>query len=129
MFRPLKTVLKHIAIILLGVFLFPTLFQAVHVLSHHSANDSNSVSEFVCCGHNPLSDCSRQDGFKAPDEEKNRHCPICEYEFPVKSLPLKIKPGGNEFNLISNVVVAQCLHDEPGIPNSKQPRAPPLNFA
>ena len=64
-----------------GLFLFPILYQPVHILRHHSHERPDHVCEHH---HHPAG--------KAADltqiAQKYSDCLICEYEFVIKDLPL-----------------------------------------
>lgn len=73
---------KHIALLLFGIFLFPILFQSIHVVWHHSRT--------YICGHNLCSQTITNKDFLTNGEnisEKEKICPICEYQFSINDLP------------------------------------------
>lgn len=70
---------KHIALILLGIFFFPIIFQSVHIVWHHSYSfQDDNISR--------LSSGKTKDvviiGGSTVDQ-----CPICNYKFAINKLP------------------------------------------
>lgn len=72
---------KHIAVILLGIFIFPITFQSIHIVWHHS----HCISHKAIC-HNAV-DCHDYTGTAFIHSNSSNHCPICEYQFSINTLP------------------------------------------
>jgi hypothetical protein len=65
---------KYISVVLLGLFVFPILFQSIHIVWHHS-HDILHTSNSLGCTNKVV--CFNEDN----------HCPICEYQFFVNKQP------------------------------------------
>jgi hypothetical protein len=111
---------KHITLALLGIFVFPIVFQPFHIIWHH-AEDSHCHHE--CC----------------PSEEKkpvglifdvfsanNEYCPICEYHFPVNDLPENFFFASATKTVTSSVYELKIKPAYQQITSTKTPRAPPV---
>jgi len=72
---------KHIAVILLGIFIFPITFQSIHIVWHHS----HCISHNATC-HNVV-DCHDYTGTAFIHSNSTNHCPICEYQLSINTLP------------------------------------------
>ncbi len=78
----MKSLKIHLALLLLGVFLYPEGFRYVHVMQHHTVD---------ACGHG----CVHRETLPLPDPrtqaaslfESPHHCAIIEYTFPPNQLP------------------------------------------
>lgn len=112
---------KHIALLLFGIFFFPILFQSFHIVWHHSHGYK--------CEHNLCSQTITNTCFHSNDKnvsEKEKTCPICEYQFSINDLP-KI----SFFNAV--IPVFACTYNEVAtqqqykqVFSDKTPRAPPV---
>lgn len=110
---------KHIAFILLGIFVFPIFYQPYHIVLHHS--------EELHCHH----DCCSSKIEKSTDlivdiyTEKEEPCPICNYHFPVNDIP------GISFFATSLIALKGQIYDldikraSQQVVSIKTPRAPP----
>jgi hypothetical protein len=115
----LNPIKKNISVILLGLFIFPFVFQFVHVLVRHSHQH--------CCGsvcQITVLPIGSTINMVAP-VEKQPVCPVCEYHFPINNLPklhyfavLRV-PTAAHFTDFSITI----YHAEPQ--HRKSPRAPP----
>lgn len=72
---------KHTATLLLGLFLFPIIFQSIHIAWHHS----QSVADNHHIKNSTNSQGSQSNAISVLTE--NDQCPICEYEFSIHNLP------------------------------------------
>lgn len=72
---------KHIAVILLGIFIFPITFQSIHIVWHHS----HCISHNATC-HNAV-DYHDYTGTAFHHSNSTDHCPICEYQLSINTLP------------------------------------------
>jgi hypothetical protein len=74
---------RHITLIGLGFFVFPIIFQSIHIVWHHSNAHSESYTHTCCSlGKNCLPDKG-----SINISESDEHCPLCEYEFSVNNIP------------------------------------------
>jgi hypothetical protein len=112
---------KHIAFILTGIFVFPLMFQPIHIVWHHST-DHVTPGDESCCLHQNFA------GDIPGESQPNDHCLICEYEFAVTSLP-EVLVFGMIFNTIARDIketaYAQAFRK---IFFSNLLRAPPYSF-
>jgi hypothetical protein len=73
---------KYIAIVLLGTFGFPPLFQSFHIVWHHSP---------LLKGNHHLYHAEAPTKHLPKDEitlsKLEKRCPICDYRFSMNSLP------------------------------------------
>jgi len=115
----LKTKGKNIALSLLGIFLFPVIFQNLHVIRHHHHDIAFKI-------HNALNKDTRGESFFTILHHKEP-CPIVEYKFQINSLP--------EYFILDSIcpwvigLVIESNSDEPHriLRSSKSPRAPPFS--
>jgi hypothetical protein len=111
---------KHIAIILIGIFIFPVAFQSVHIVRHHG--HEHSACLHICKIH------SEYQGSYIQTPEKDKHCPICEYKFAINNLP---SVSVYEANIpIIKLALDETIIGHPYLEviESKSPRAPPLSL-
>ena len=73
---------QHIAAVLVGLLVFPIIFQSVHIVWHHSY-DHSEMGGLSCCTGNGPDSCEDVSGIS----KNTGHCPICEYQFTVNILP------------------------------------------
>jgi hypothetical protein len=111
---------KHIAIVLLGFFIFPVAFQSVHIVRHHGHD--HDVCYHVSNNHINHSAAS------ISEAEKVNKCPICEYKFAINKLPTVSVYEANIpiIKLAFNETIIG--HPYPEVFESKSPRAPPLSL-
>jgi hypothetical protein len=111
---------RHIAVLLLGVFLFPVVFQAIHI-TWHQVHDDHITHHF--CHADLIVQHSQ------PDEEilseKENYCPVCEYKFSINDLP-KI----SVYRTVIPVIVGSVRETQiqllfQSVILIKSPRAPP----
>jgi hypothetical protein len=72
----------HIAYIVTGIFLFPLIFQSLHIVRYHSGHELKN-HEPLCCERHHNSSPDHQ----ASVSESEKHCPIREYQFSLNILP------------------------------------------
>ena len=118
----LRELRKHIALYVFGIFIFPILFQPVHVIWHHS-------NETPVCTSCHVSDtggqCANSKDENSIDKQE-KHCLVCSYEFSITQLP--------DFVIFEcNIDIAEELPTETPISQpcktvcrTKTPRAPPV---
>ena len=112
---------KHIALLLLVFFIFPILFQSIHIVSHHSADYKSEC-------HLHKKETSGNDLFiviKKATHELDV-CPICEYQFSINNLleisvPSLIIPVNK--NSYTAITLQQYYRKNY---TRKSPRAPPF---
>jgi hypothetical protein len=79
----LRELHKHIALLVFGIFIFPILFQPVHIIWHHS-------HETPVCTSCHVSDigkqCTDQKDENSIDNQE-KQCLVCSYEFSITELP------------------------------------------
>jgi len=112
---------KHIALLLLGIFFFPILFQSVHIFWHHS--HGYKCEHFFY--HKKTSDNDSLTKHVNTSEEEET-CLICEYKFPINDSP-------KVFFFSTTIPTFVCVINEidkqlPYKPvfSDKTPRAPPV---
>ncbi len=110
----------NIAVLLCGIFLFPIIFQSVHIVWHHSHG-------FKCEHHHCQQIAPHEDFhsyFENISDEVSK-CPICDYQFPVNNLP--------EVSFLGTLLpLHTCIYIELNqqsqykqVFSDKTPRAPP----
>jgi hypothetical protein len=108
----------HIAAILLGLFMFPILFQSVHVLWHHTQD----CIDACCCKHIDVVSESSSGTIATLEED----CLICNYLITINSfadpvvyrISLPIEKRAFVFLIIQ--------HPLKQVGSFKSPRAPPI---
>jgi hypothetical protein len=113
MFRRL---LKHISIVLLLVFSYPVVYQALHIPGHqHDCSGCESDESFEDITIAQFSTNSPQKG-----------CPVCIYEISISELPHQNYLPVQPFRLITEITakvfeisIAENYHN-------KTPRGPPV---
>ena len=114
---------KHIATLLLGLFISPIIFQSVHIVWHHSHSvaDNHHVDNVI--------DNQRLQGEAKSVLTEDNHCPICEYKFSIHNLPAIFVFEANLAIIkgIQNETAETLLHQE--VYSTKSSRGPPYpNF-
>ena len=112
---------KHIAFFLFVIFFFPITFQSLHIVWHHAHGYKGRQHLFSNATHNEDSSINKEN-----ISEKEKLCPIGEYQFSINDLP--------EFSIFRSVIPAFAFHfDEIIIQqqykqffSDKTPRAPPI---
>lgn len=83
---------KHIALLLLGIFFFPILFQPLHVLWHQTADEVHAHAHQhdggACCSMPVFDKHEQEKGDMVTDKESV--CPICAYHFSMNELPVAV---------------------------------------
>jgi len=76
---------RHIAVLAIGFFLFPIVYQPIHQVHHHGLDQI----EHNCEHHHGYQHQHHHD--KAAESahiyHSPEHCPICEFEFVIQDLP------------------------------------------
>lgn len=112
---------QHIALVFLGIFIFPLVYQPYHVVRHHGIEEP---CHHECChSHHEKTDGVIYDILSDGDE----HCPICDYHFPVNDVP--------QMHHLSSWLPYYkgfTYEAKPELPyttptRSKSPRAPPVS--
>jgi hypothetical protein len=115
---------SHIAPLLLCLFVFPILFQPVHVLLHHS--NKNNTAGHHCCSHETCQASIKHEqnvGYsvsKAGDK-----CAICDYHFATKDfIDVKVVLAAIPLDKYDYNTLAKQQKYLSALRN-KSPRAPP----
>ncbi len=79
----MQIIRKHIALLLVGIFFFPLMFQSLHPLSHLNGQ----------CGHTEQKLCNTplavgHDTDFATLNAQAEICPVCQFQFANNELPL-----------------------------------------
>lgn len=112
---------KHIAFILFGIFFFPILFQSVHIVWHHS---NGYKSEHNHCFQPITNKGLYSNGENLSEKEKT--CPICEYQFSINDLP-KISLFKADIPVLAFIYIeATTKQQYKQVFSDKTPRAPPI---
>ncbi|MCU4158336.1 hypothetical protein J1N10_20345 [Carboxylicivirga sp. A043] len=116
---------KHIALWLTGLFIFPILYQPLHVVLHHSSRHAHHH----CCAHKHCqvhANPKQSNAIKVSSAEDT--CPICDYHFATKDVanpPIErvaILVITNDYNDFAT----QQKYIQPF--SNKSPRAPPASI-
>jgi len=109
------------ALTLLGIFLFPVIFQSVHTAGHKKACCSGH--EHSCAVSQPERTTPRDSPGISQNEEP---CPICNYQFPVNKLP-DLSVFASHVPVVT-AIVSDIIPDVEYRPvfSTKSPRAPPV---
>ena len=115
---------KNIAILLLGIFIFPITFQSFHIVWHHSHGYQDNHKLY----HVEVTEKPSQADIRTASQ-KDKHCPICEYKFLINDLP-KVPI----FRSITPVIECSLNELEIQLPFQqlfliKAPRSPPILFS
>ena len=109
---------RHIAIIFILVFFYPTIYQSNHILhfphQHHHKHKHERQDSHSGLAHYSK-DCAEED------------CPVCEFHYAVLHVD---KNNPNDFSYEYIVIRNSILPDSPFIyysGNNKLLRAPPVN--
>lgn len=113
---------SYIVLVILGLFVFPVVFQSLHNIWHHS---HCCQDEHLFCSDATIYRDFQKDRLSLP--EKNNYCPICEYKFPINSLP--------DFLIIEIIIqifignFTETIQKQPHqkLFTLKVPRAPPFH--
>jgi hypothetical protein len=119
-----KRLIKHIVILLLGIFLFPIAYQSLHTAFHHIH------------GYQNVHHCCKYEENKNPypfeidnSSQGNDSCPVCEYQFSVNDVS-----KASVFRPITPLIINDI--NEPEFPicfqevfSYKSTRAPPSFLA
>jgi hypothetical protein len=115
---------KNIAVLLLGIFIFPITFQSFHIVWHQSHGYRSNLKWY----HAEITKRPSQTDLKTA-QQKDQPCSICEYQFSINDLPeLTI------FRSITPVIESSLNELEIQLPfqqtfSIKSPRAPPAIYS
>jgi hypothetical protein len=115
---------KHIALCLMGLFIFPIVFQPLHVLLLHSP----SHEHHHCCAHKH---CQAHAKPQHHNDVKlslaDDNCPICNYHFATKDVsnPSVARAAIPVFTYDYNEFATQQIYNQTF--SNKSPRAPPVS--
>jgi hypothetical protein len=111
---------RHMVVLAAWIFLFPVLYQPVHIIQHHSPERSDHSCDHHHHHHHKE---TADDAIRITQTEND--CLICEYEFVIKDLP-------GSYELVNapiqyyEVKTAPAVSSEEGRFFSQiNPRAPP----
>ncbi len=111
---------RHIVIILLGLFVFPIVFQSLHIVWHHSHD--YKCNHILChiqqTGQNIQAEINTA-------SQKDNHCPICEYQFSINDLPKIFLFSTNTLLIDSFLKKLELQFYFQQLITIKSPRAPP----
>jgi hypothetical protein len=115
---------KHISFLLFVIFVFPIIFQSVHIVWHKSHGNK---CEHHLCHQNIVDKDSQITNVNTPEEEGT--CPICEYQFSINDLPglslfSIVIPA---FTFVCNEIVARQQYNQ--VFSDSSPRAPPVHIS
>lgn len=111
---------QHIAAILLGMFMFPLVFQSVHVLWHHA----QVCVDACCCKHLEVTSESPSGDITTLEDD----CPICNYLITINGFA---DPLVHRTSLVVEKRVFVFLATQPPLKQVggfESPRAPPIGL-
>ncbi len=112
---------KHIALLLFGIFFFPILFQSFHIVWHYLHDHKRE--------HSHCSQAITNTDFHSNNKtvsEKEKVCPICEYQFSINNLPKISFPNPAIPEIARNYIEITYQQHYKQIFSDKTPRAPPV---
>ena len=112
---------RYIALYLLVIFIYPLVFQPIHVVYHHKDDCSHG-----CYADKTSGICETHQHDTPVFTEKDEKCPICTYEFSINTIP--------EHSVFKSYVPlnwnrleqGQVVQVKQSLLNKKTPRAPPF---
>ena len=117
---------RHIIHLVAGIFLFPVLYQPVHILRHHGhehSDHAHNQEHHLDCEHDHHHAPTTSDGTHISAAQED--CLVCEYEFVFKDLPgptVLVNAPARYFE--ANIVPAISYVQTPSF-SQVNPRAPP----
>jgi hypothetical protein len=124
------------ALYLLGIFVFPLIFQPWHIIQHHGDDYECSVhihkiDQSYGHAHHHDSGCSHEKmlpliSLQNPDHSHDP-CYICDYKFPIKDLPAPFQPGFIVLKFQGLHSVNLVISDLQRAYSLINPRAPPCS--
>ncbi|MBP8791294.1 MAG: hypothetical protein KBH01_07670 [Breznakibacter sp.] len=120
----MKSTRQHIALLILGLFFIPILFQSVHIVWHHN-NGCCEKAELVCCGHHHENHYPQETEISAA----SRQCAICEYQFTITGLPVYAVFKTGRFSLVAIFSTPAIQSPDSVLFGYKSSRAPPAQLA
>lgn len=115
---------KYGILFLIGFFLFPIIYQSVHIVLHHA--HSNQQEHHDC---HKINSTNFHISEIHKTHETDDSCPVCKYEFSFNELnyiPVFENKTPEQLTRYNELTV---LHHYKGIFSNKSPRAPPLSLA
>ncbi len=124
---------KHIAFSLLGLFLFPIIYQPVHSNWHHSVKNSQTNQihyNHSCCSHSQTSMHTYPKGLSeiGPFNENEEQCPVCEYQISINNLPLLSNLNYTVRRIDINYTEVAITRFISSVVSIESPRAPPIQL-
>lgn len=84
---------RHIAVLAAGIFLFPVLYQPVHIIQHHSHehNDHSCEHKHDHEGHSCEHHHKKSEYISGETQFSQSYsdCLVCEYTFVVQDIPVQ----------------------------------------
>jgi len=111
---------------LLGIFMFPVIFQPWHIFQHHGHDQECSVH-----AHHHDPNCDHEPVLPLVSIQSHDHshdpCYICDYKFPVKDLPTlcALEFTTHQFKELQSVNLV--ISDLQRVYSLIKPRAPPCS--
>ena len=125
---PLKV--RHIAVIITGIFLFPVFYQPWHFAEHHGHRAHDHATSHSCDHAHHHVDHASEDQTSGETESavihSFEHCFICDYEFAVKGLPGAVQMDLDPVQYRELRAVEVFSRYENAISLQVRPRAPPV---
>jgi len=116
---------KHIAFLLFGIFLFPIIFQTIHIVEHHSHAHKSDHNHSLKTVTNSYSHSEGENLF-----QKEKICPICEYQFSINDLPsITLFNAAAPVLLLSAYNAVATEQHYRHVFSEKTPRAPPVSVS
>lgn len=114
---------KHIALLLLGMFIFPIAYQSVHVVWYHP---HSFICEHNHCQQTTAEKNTHTNGHKVSDEKSK--CPICAYQFLKNEMPQRFLFNSTLPAIACNYIPIGKQQPYKEVFSDKTPRAPPFPF-
>lgn len=124
--RTMKKRRIYTVFFLVGIFLFPLIFQPWHIVQHHGHDHECSAH-----AHHHNTDCSHESALSliSTQDQDQPHdpCYICDYKFPVEDLPTPGEPVFTPYQFQEIQSVNLVLSDLKCDHSLVNPRAPPCS--
>jgi len=124
----------YTALYLFGIFVFPIVFQPLHIIQHHGHGHEYSehvheIDQNSGHTHHHETDCSHESVLPLVSLQSQDHshdpCLICDYEFPVQDMPVSWEPVFTTYQFNEIQAVDLVLSDLQRVYSQINPRAPP----
>lgn len=112
---------KNMALLLLGIFLFPITFQGVHVIHHHMHDHPSGRARWVS-SHN-THDFPQTQGLT--EIHKDPTCLICNFQFFTNTLPKTVAVASATPTVEARLTEVITEHPYCQLISTTTPRAPP----